>query len=98
MATKAEKTRIYLNAFEMITPSHQSFGQWKRPEDQGLTKGRDLAYWTNLAQLLEKGGVTSLFLADAYSQNDMYKGSASTTVRTACQFPIADPVVVRYFP
>ncbi|KAJ0415345.1 luciferase-like domain-containing protein [Aspergillus carlsbadensis] len=93
MPPKAEKPRIYINAFEMITPSHQSFGQWKRPEDKGLTKGRNLAYWTNLAQLLEKGGVTSLFLADAYSQNDMYKGNASTAVRTACQFPIADPVV-----
>ncbi|KAH6652961.1 putative dibenzothiophene desulfurization enzyme A [Truncatella angustata] len=85
--------RIFINAFDMFTTSHLSFGQWRRPEDKSSTKRRDLSYWTDLAQILERGGITALFLADTYGQHDTYKGSSEPTVRTACQYPMGDPVV-----
>ncbi|KAF2644629.1 putative dibenzothiophene desulfurization enzyme A, partial [Massarina eburnea CBS 473.64] len=77
----------------MFTPSHLSFGQWRRPEDRSRDKRRDLTYWTDLAQILERGDITALFLADTYGQHDTFKGSAEPTIRTACQYPMGDPSV-----
>jgi hypothetical protein len=88
------KKRIFINAFDMFTPSHLSFGQWRRKDDRSKDKRRDLTYWTDLAQLLERGDINTLFLADTYGQHDVYKGSAEPTVRTACQYPMGDPAVV----
>jgi FMN-dependent oxidoreductase (nitrilotriacetate monooxygenase family) len=77
----------------MFTPSHLSFGQWRRPGDRAKDKRRDLTYWTDLAKILERGDITALFLADTFGQHDVYKGSAETTVRTACQYPMGDPSI-----
>lgn len=88
------KKRIFLNGFDMFTPSHLSFGQWRRPEDRGKDKRRDLSYWTELAQILERGGITALFLADTFGQHDVYRGGPETTIRTACQYPMGDPAAV----
>ena len=93
--TTPGKKRILINGFDMFTPSHLSFGQWKRPEDRSKTKQSDLSYWTDLAKLLEKGDVTALFLADTYAQHDVYKGDDATafSTRVACQYPVGDPIV-----
>ena len=88
------KKRIFLNAFDMFTVGHLSFGQWRRPGDRSIDKRRDLTYWTDLAQLLEKGDITALFLADTFGQFDVYKGSAEPCIRTGAQFPMGDPAAV----
>ncbi|KAH8892474.1 DszA family xenobiotic compound monooxygenase [Thozetella sp. PMI_491] len=90
---KREKKQILLNGFDMFTVGHLSFGQWRNPEDRAKDKRRDLSYWTDLAQLLEKGGFTGLFLADTFGPYDTYKGSAEPSVRTGSQFPMADPII-----
>ena len=87
------KKRILLNAFDMFTVGHMSFGQWRNPKDKSATKRRDLTYWTYLAQLLERGGFNALFLADTFGWCDVYKGSAEACVRTGTQFPMGDPVI-----
>ncbi|KAL5406668.1 hypothetical protein PMIN03_007641 [Paraphaeosphaeria minitans] len=87
------KKRIFLNGFDMFTPSHLSFGQWRRSEDRSKDKRRDLSYWVEVARILERGDITAFFLADTYGQHDVYKGSAEPTVRTACQFPMGDPSI-----
>lgn len=89
------KRRIILNAFDMFTPSHLSFGQWRRDDDQSSTKRRDLDYWTNLARILERGDINALVIADTFGQHDVYKGSAETTLRSTVQFPMGDPSIVR---
>ncbi|KAI0129471.1 xenobiotic compound monooxygenase, DszA family [Xylariales sp. AK1849] len=68
------RKQIFLNAFDMYTPTHMNFGQWKNPADKGNTK-RDLSYWVELAQLLERGGFLSLFIADTYGGYDTYEGN-----------------------
>ncbi|KAJ0352910.1 hypothetical protein COL154_012363 [Colletotrichum chrysophilum] len=73
--TKAKK-QILLNAFDMFTVGHLSFGQWRNPKDRAKDKRRDLTYWTDLAKLLDKGGFVGLFLADTFGPYDTYKGSA----------------------
>lgn len=90
----SSKKRIFLNGFDMFTPSHLSFGQWRRTEDRSRNKRRDLTYWTDLAKILERGDINALFLADTYGQHDTFKNSAEPTVRTACQYPMGDPAAV----
>lgn len=91
--TSQNKKRIYLNAFDMFTVGHLSFGQWRRPGDRSSDKRRDLTYWTDLARLLERGDINALFLADTYGQYDVYKKSSDTTITTGAQFPMGDPAV-----
>lgn len=90
----SSKKRIFINAFDMFTVGHLSFGQWRNKEDKSATKRRDLSYWTNLAKLLEEGDINALFLADTYGQYDVYKGSAEPGVRAGAQFPMGDPAIV----
>ncbi|EOO01180.1 putative xenobiotic compound family protein [Phaeoacremonium minimum UCRPA7] len=87
------KKKILLNGFDMFTVGHLSFGQWRNPKDRAKDKRRDLSYWTDLAKLLDKGGFTSLFLADTFGPYDVYKGSAEPSIRTGSQWPMADPVI-----
>ncbi|KAF7546697.1 hypothetical protein G7Z17_g8249 [Cylindrodendrum hubeiense] len=87
------KKRILLNAFDMFTVGHMSFGQWRNPKDKSATKRRDLSYWTNLAKLLEKGDFNALFLADTLGWCDVYNGDAEACVRTGTQFPMGDPAI-----
>lgn len=62
--------QILLNAFDMFTVGHLSFGQWRNPKDRAKDKRRDLTYWTDLAKLLDKGGFVGLFLADTFGPYD----------------------------
>lgn len=84
--------RIYLNAFDMCCIGHQSPGLWTHPFDKADTY-KDLEYWTNLAQLLEKGGFDCLFLADVLGTYDVYKGTRDTAIATATQVPVNDPTI-----
>ena len=65
------KKQILLNGFDMFTVGHLSFGQWRNPKDRAKDKRRDLSYWTDLAKLLDRGGFTSLFLADTFGPYDV---------------------------
>ena len=56
--------RISLNAFDMTCVDHQSFGLWRHPRSRA-TEYNTIEYWTNLAQVLERGRYDALFLADA---------------------------------
>ncbi|MDT7558432.1 MAG: long-chain alkane monooxygenase [Pseudonocardiales bacterium] len=85
-------SRILLNAFDMACVGHQSAGLWRHPDDQGH-RYRDLDYWTELAQLLERGGFDALFLADVLGVYDVYGGSRDAAVRQAAQIPVNDPVL-----
>jgi FMN-dependent oxidoreductase (nitrilotriacetate monooxygenase family) len=71
---------------------HQSPGLWARPEDQSV-RYKDLRYWTELAQLLERGKFDSLFIADVLGIYDTYQGSGDASIRRAMQIPVHDPVV-----
>lgn len=46
--------RISFNAFEMNCIAHQSPGLWRHPQDRSV-EYKDLEYWTDLAQILERG-------------------------------------------
>lgn len=82
-----------MNAFEMNCVGHISHGLWSHPGNQ-RHRYTDLDYWTELAQLLEKGMFDSLFLADVVGVYDIYKQSKETAVREAVQIPVNDPLMV----
>lgn len=84
--------KILINAFDMSTVGHLSPGQWKNPTDKSATK-RSLDYWINLAQLLERGGINALFLADTYGGYDTYEDSLDNCIRRAAQWPMTDPTI-----
>ena len=86
--------QIHLNGFTQCCANHHSEGQWKHPQD-GTSRGyRDVRYWVELAQLLEKGCFDSLFLADVHGTYSVYKGSRETAVRHGVQFPSNDPTLI----
>ncbi|KAF1959619.1 DszA family xenobiotic compound monooxygenase [Byssothecium circinans] len=87
------KKKLLLNAFDMFTPSHLAFGQWRNPRDRSKDKRRDLEYWTDLAKTLEKGSFVGYFLADTFGPYDVYKGGPEPAFRTGAQWPMADPVI-----
>lgn len=67
----SEKKKLLLNAFDMFTPSHLAFGQWRNPQDRSRDKRRDLTYWTDIAKILEKGSFVGYFLADTFGPYDV---------------------------
>ena len=90
-APASPKRRMYLNAFDMTCVGHQSPGCWSHPLDQSH-RYKDLSYWTELAQILERGHFDTLFLADVLGTYDVYQGSRTAAVRQAAQVPVNDPV------
>ncbi|CAK9439683.1 uncharacterized protein LODBEIA_P37830 [Lodderomyces beijingensis] len=92
---KKARKPIILNAFDMGTVGLQSPGLWKHPQD----KSRDyntIEYWTNLAQLLERGKFNALFIADVLGPYDVYNGPRNLTAaaKAAAQWPINEPSAV----
>lgn len=83
---------LLLNAFDMLTPVHQSPGLWRHPESRAGDFQR-LGHWTELARTLEEGGFASLFLADIVGVYDVYGGGPDATARGGVQYPLLDPLV-----
>ncbi|HEY9068070.1 MAG TPA: LLM class flavin-dependent oxidoreductase [Burkholderiaceae bacterium] len=82
---------ILFNAFDMACVGHINHGLWTHPRDESA-RYLDLAHWTSLAQLLERGLFDGLFLADIVGAYDVYQGSLDLTLREAIQLPLLDPV------
>jgi hypothetical protein len=83
--------RMFLNAFDMSCVGHQAPGLWAHPTDRASTY-KDIEYWTDMAQLLERGGFDSLFIADVVGIYDIYQGSRDPALRSSAQVPVNDPV------
>ena len=84
---------IRFNAFDMNCVAHQSPGLWRHPEDQS-SRYKDLAYWADLAKLLERGRFDGLFIADVLGTYDVYGASDEAAIRQAAQVPVNDPLLL----
>jgi FMN-dependent oxidoreductase (nitrilotriacetate monooxygenase family) len=84
---------IRFNAFDMNTVGHISAGLWRHPDDQAW-RYRQLSYWTELAQLLERGVFDGIFIADVLGTYDVYAGSHDAAIRHAAQVPVNDPLLL----
>ena len=57
------KKQLIINAFVETCSGHQSPGLWTHPDDESW-RFTDIKHWTELAQLLEKGKIHGMFIAD----------------------------------
>ncbi|GAA3573637.1 LLM class flavin-dependent oxidoreductase [Amycolatopsis ultiminotia] len=85
-------TRIHLHGFKIAGVGHTAVGSWRNPDNQEY-RYTDLDYWIETARTLEAGLFDSLFLADFPGINDVYQGSADTSIREAIALPINDPMM-----
>jgi alkanesulfonate monooxygenase len=85
--------QIRFNAFEMNCVAHQSPGLWRHPRDRSRDY-KSLGYWTELAQILERGLFDGLFLADVLGIYDVFGASPDATLRHATQVPVNDPLLL----
>lgn len=84
---------IHFNGFEMNTVSHINHGLWVHPENR-RHHYTDLEYWTETAQLLERGLFDAIFLADVVGTYNVYRGSRDPAVERGVQVPNNDPYLV----
>lgn len=89
---QARERQMQLSAFDMTCVVHQNPGMWTDPDDQTY-RYKDLDYWVELAQLLERGGFDALFIADVVGFYDVYGGNRETALREAAQVPVNDPLM-----
>lgn len=85
--------KISFNAFEMNCIAHQSPGLWRHPQDRSI-EYKDLEYWTDLAQILERGFFDGIFIADVLGIYDVYHQSAEYALTGAVQVPVNDPLQI----
>ncbi len=91
IASVAMARQIKFNAFHMNCAGHQSPGLWTHPRDRSY-QYTDIEYWTELAQILERGKFESIFLADVLGAYDVYQGSPDHAFRQGLQIPVNDPL------
>ncbi|MEB0039486.1 MULTISPECIES: LLM class flavin-dependent oxidoreductase [unclassified Pseudomonas] len=87
------KKKILLNAFNMNCIGHINHGLWTHPRDTS-TEYKTLEYWTELAQLLERGLFDGLFIADIVGVYDVYQHSVDVPLKEAIQLPVNDPLLL----
>jgi FMN-dependent oxidoreductase (nitrilotriacetate monooxygenase family) len=87
------KKKILLNAFNMNCIGHINHGLWTHPRDNS-TQYNTLEYWTELAQLLERGLFDGLFIADIVGVYDVYQNSVDVPLKESIQLPVNDPLLL----
>ena len=88
-----EPKKLILNLFEMNTVSHISHGLWPLPGNN-RHRFNDLDYCTELAQILEGGDFSGIFLADVVGAYDTFRGGIETALVEGLQLPSNDPLLV----
>lgn len=84
------KKRIILNAFDGAGIGHMAAGTWRHPESQAI-RYKDIEYWTNMAQELERGHFDCIFIADGLGVLDVYRNSAAPSLKDGAHTPWNDP-------
>jgi FMN-dependent oxidoreductase (nitrilotriacetate monooxygenase family) len=85
--------QILLGAFEINQVNLTSQGLWAHPETN-TARYKELAYWTELARLLERGFFDFLFLADSYGYPWIGGGTPDVTFEQAVELPKNDPMLL----
>ncbi|MFK0087070.1 LLM class flavin-dependent oxidoreductase [Pseudomonas sp. NPDC090755] len=87
------KKKILLNAFNMNCIGHINHGLWTHPRDTS-SQYKSIEYWTELAQLLERGLFDGLFIADIVGVYDVYQNSVDVPLKESIQLPVNDPLLL----
>src|SRR5947209_6165102 len=85
--------QIVLGAFEINQVNLTSQGLWAHPE-QHTYRYKELAYWIELALLLERGFFDFIFLADSYGYPWLNGETPEVTFEQAVEVPKNDPMLL----
>ena len=85
--------KILLGAFEINQVNLTSQGLWAHPE-QNTYRYKELAYWQDLARVLERGYFDFLFLADSYGYPLLNGETPAVTFEQAVEIPKNDPMLL----
>ncbi|MBO0595312.1 LLM class flavin-dependent oxidoreductase [Nesterenkonia sp. E16_7] len=91
--TESGKREILFNAFDMNCVVHQSPGLWRHPEDRARDYNT-IGYWTEVAQILERGLFDGLFIADVLGPYDVFGSNPEAALRSGAQIPLQDPFLL----
>ncbi len=89
----SRRSRLLFSAFNEFVPSHHDHGLWTLPGSR-QTEFNSVAYWVDLARLLERGRFDLLFFADVLGPYDIYGDSRDAALRSGMQIPVNDPAVL----
>lgn len=84
--------QIHLNGFVQNSPSPHSMGLWKHEKDKGAFHNR-IHYWTETAQVLERGKFDAVFIADVLGTYSVYGSNHDAAIKHAVQLPAHDPLM-----
>lgn len=82
--------KIHLGIFDIHTPNQMTQGLWAHPDNQSH-RYKELGFWIELAQLLERGLFDFMFFADSYGYPDHKR---ELTYREAVYAPANDPMLI----
>ncbi|TNJ61975.1 LLM class flavin-dependent oxidoreductase [Paenibacillus hemerocallicola] len=82
--------QIHLGVFEVNAVNHLTQGIWAHPE-QNRIHYNSIDYWTNIAQILERGKFDFMFFADTYGSP---KQRVELAFREASGIPGNDPMLL----
>jgi FMN-dependent oxidoreductase (nitrilotriacetate monooxygenase family) len=88
-----ERPRLLLNAFTELVPSHHHQGLWRTPFSR-TRNSNDLATWTEIAAVAERGRFDGIFIADGLGLTAPFQGHHGRHAEGALQFPMNDAIVV----
>ncbi|WP_039790687.1 LLM class flavin-dependent oxidoreductase, partial [Paenibacillus riograndensis] len=82
--------QIHLGIFDINTPNQMTQGLWAHPENQSY-RYKELSFWIELAQTLERGMFDFMFFADSYGYPNHKR---ELTFREAVYTPSGDPMLL----
>ncbi|MGG4144439.1 LLM class flavin-dependent oxidoreductase [Paenibacillus algorifonticola] len=82
--------KIHLGIFDIHTPNQMTQGLWTHPANQS-TRYKELAFWIEHAQVLERGKFDFMFFADSYGYPHHKR---ELSYREAVYTPSNDPMLV----
>lgn len=84
--------RIMLHGLRQSTVGHTAIGLWRHP-DSRAHRYRDLDFWIETAEILERGRFDALFIADALGPLEVYEGRPDAALRDGIVTPTDDPLL-----
>jgi FMN-dependent oxidoreductase (nitrilotriacetate monooxygenase family) len=85
--------RLIFGAFEINGVNLTSQGLWTHPQ-QTTYRYKELSYWVELAQLLERGGFDFLFFADSYGYPTINGSTPDVAFEQGVEIPKNDPMLL----
>lgn len=86
--------RMHLISFQIHSPINHTTLSWADGQDQRIAGLGSIAYWQEVAWLLEKGGFDGVFFADTPGTFDHFRDRTDEAVKYGVCWPQHDPMAL----